>query len=362
MTLGLFLAIGESLGDFKSKGQLKRLLNYNIKKYSQVFDKVYIFSYADEKYDLPKNCVLISNRFKIHRYLYAFLIPIINYSLVKECNILRGLQITGGIPAFVSKILYKKRFVINYGYDYSSFARTERKYFQALFYTIIREPILFTANKIIVPSKTIAQKLKKKFRNKIVYIPNGVDTKLFHPAKNKQKNKILYIVFIGRLEEQKNLVNLIKATKCLKMPYNLVFYGQGSKRDQLISLAKNLRVPLQIKEPTDYQNVAKILRTCDIFILPSHNEGSPKILLEALASGCAVVASNIPQITEIITDGKTGVVSSQEPHSLTRAINKLQDHTLRQKIGREAREMVKNKYEINKLLLQEVNILKNLSR
>ena len=362
MTLGLFLAIGESLGDFKSKGQLKRLINYNIYKYSQVFEKVYIFSYADEQYNLPKNFELVPNKFHIHRFIYTFLIPIINYRLVKECNVLRGLQITGGIPTFVSKILYKKRFVINYGYDYSSFARTEKKYFQALFYTIIKEPILFMADRVIVPSKTIAQRLKKKFKNKIVYIPNGVDTKLFHPAKNKPKNKILQLVFIGRIEEQKNLINLIKAAKHLKMPYDLIFYGQGSKSEQLTKLAKKLKVPLQIKKPIDYQNVAKILRTCDIFVLPSHKEGSPKILLEALASGCAVVVSNIPQITEIITDGKTGVVSPQESQKLTKAINKLQDHTLRQKMGREARKLVINKYEINKLLSQEVNILKKLSQ
>ena len=62
MNLGVFLAIGESLSDLKSKGQLKRLLDYNIKEYSQNFDKVYIFSYENEKnFKLPKNCTLIAN-------------------------------------------------------------------------------------------------------------------------------------------------------------------------------------------------------------------------------------------------------------------------------------------------------------
>jgi len=54
MNLGLFLSIGESLKDLEEKGQLNRLVNYNIKKYSQAFNKVYVFSYLNEKdYSLP---------------------------------------------------------------------------------------------------------------------------------------------------------------------------------------------------------------------------------------------------------------------------------------------------------------------
>ena len=54
MILGVFLAIGESFKDFRAKGQLKRLLNYNIKEYSRHFDKVYIFSYSNEREKLPE--------------------------------------------------------------------------------------------------------------------------------------------------------------------------------------------------------------------------------------------------------------------------------------------------------------------
>lgn len=361
MTIGIFLAIGESFRDFESKGQLKRILNYNIKIYSQAFDKVYIFTYADEKYNLPKNCELISNRFCLHRYVYAFLIPIIHYRRVRECNVLRGLQLSGGIPAGVSKVLYRKKIAINYGYNYFEFAKIERKYFQAYLYRIMKKPILSLADKIIVPSKTIAKQLRNKYGNKIIYIPNGVDTKLFHQPKKIPNNKILQLVFIGRLEEQKNLFNLIKATKQLKIPYRLIFFGQGSQSDQLSALAKELKVPLEIKKPIDYHTVAKTLRSCDIFILPSSNEGSSKILLEALASGCAIVASNIPQISEIVTDNKNGVLSSQEPIALAEAINRLLDFHIRKKFGKKARTLANDRYEINKLLVQEVNLLKCLS-
>ena len=108
MTLGLVLAIGESLKDFKSKGQDRLLVEQNIRAYSQNFEKVFVFSYENEKYPLYKNCQLITNRAGIYRYLYSLAMPLIHSKEFRQCDVLRGLQITGGIPSVVAKILYKK--------------------------------------------------------------------------------------------------------------------------------------------------------------------------------------------------------------------------------------------------------------
>lgn len=359
MKLGLFLAIGESLEDFNSKGQLKRLVNYNIRKYSQSFDKVYIFSYGQQKFKLPTNCKLIRNNLNLHRYIYTILMPLINYKYIKECDVLRGLQLTGGIPATVSKILFQKRFVINFGYDYARFAQIERKYLQSLLYRMIQWPILSVADCIITPTKTILNNLRKNYKNKVVYIPNGVDINLFHP-KIKKENKKLSIVFLGRLETQKNLQNLLYALSFLKFPYNAVFYGEGSERKKISSLAKKLGSPLKLEYPIDYEKVAKVLRLSDIFVLPSYTEGSPKILLEAMASGCAIVASDIPEISQILEDNKSAILCKPDSKNIFKAINLLKNFKIRQKIGRNARQLAENNYEIWKLLTLEVKILKSL--
>lgn len=362
MILGLFLSIGESFKDFESKGQLKRLTNYNLKKYANSFDKVFIFSYANESYPLPKNCQLVPNRYRLHRYLYALLMPLIEYRSMSQCHVIRGLQLTGGIPALFAKLLYGKKFVINYGYDYSTLAKIEGKTLLSFLYRFIEGPILNLADFIIIPSFTIFKKLQSKFKNKVAYLPNGVDTSLFCPSKDRAAKKILEVVFIGRLEKQKNLDSLVKALKVLKTPCNLTFYGQGPKRQELIKLAENLKVPLQIKGPVDYVEVAKILRTSDIFILPSHQEGSPKILLEAMASGCAIVASDIPQITEIIKNGETGIISKPEPEALANAVSQLLDPEIRLNLGQNARKKAVEKFEINKLLSREIAILKSYAK
>ena len=186
MTLGVILAIGESLSDLKSKGQLKRLIDYNIQKYSHAFNQVFIFSYEAEKnFNLPKNCQLIANTSRLHRYPYSILMPIIKRKEITRCDVLRGLQLSGGIPAVIAKIIYGKRFIINYGYDYSKFAKIEDKNFQSFLYKLIQKLILVLADKVIVTSTEIKERLEKIIdKSKIIYIPNGVDLNLFRASEN----------------------------------------------------------------------------------------------------------------------------------------------------------------------------------
>src|SRR3990167_4358518 len=214
MNLGLFLSIGESFKDLKDKGQLKRLVNYNIKKYAQAFDKVYIFSYLDEKeYSLPKNCILVPNKRNLNRFLYSVLLPFLNVKQISDCDVLRGLQITGAIPAAIAKIFFKKDYIFNYGYDYAKLAKIEKRNIQSLLYKFIEFPIITLSSQVIVTSREVINLLSKKYGlKKLVMIPNGVDTNLFRQLK-KTKNQKLTVLFIGRLEAQKNLENLIFAFK-----------------------------------------------------------------------------------------------------------------------------------------------------
>lgn len=361
MNLGVILAIGESLSDLKSKGQLKRLLDYNIKKYSKAFDQVFIFSYENEKnYKLPKNCQLIANTLSIHRYPYSILMPIIKRKEIKKCHVLRGLQLSGGIPAAVAKVIYGKRFVVNYGYDYSKFAKIENKIIRSLLYKIIEIPILHLADKIIITSTEIKKSLSKKFESKLTLIQNGVDTKLFRTYPER-KSKDLTIMFIGRIEPQKNLKSLILALAGIPKA-KAIFFGEGSQKRELPVLAKKVKVNLQIKSSIDYEKIPKTLARADIFVLPSYQEGNPKILLEAMSCGKAVIGTDVAGTREIIQNGTNGLLTSTSSQSIRKAIKKLKNSDLREKLGKAAREFIIENYDIRDLLTREVKLLERIAK
>lgn len=358
MTLGLILAIGESLSDFKAKGQLKRLINYNVRTYSKSFDKVFIFSYANENFTTDKKTFLIPNKSGLHRYLYAFLMPFIHRKIFNQCDILRGLQITGGIPAAIAKIVLGKKFIVNYGYDYVNFAKIEKKPMQSYLYKILTNPLLKFSDAVIVTSLSIKKDIVKIISPaKVHYIPNGVDIKIFRTAKTDDRRKIK-IVFIGRLEEQKNLKNLIKAVSTTKKPSNLEFYGKGSQKKELLNLARKFGVILSIHDPVEYEKVPKVLASSDIFALPSLVEGNPKILLEAMACERAVIGSNVDGIKELIINGQTGILTGTDYSSIAEAINKLDNIKLRNKLGQNARKFIMKNFNINQTLKKEIELLK----
>ncbi len=207
MNLSVFLSIGESIKDFKNKGQDTLFINNNLKNYSENFENVYVFSYKNESYTFYKNVTVKPNKYNIPRFIYAVILPLMYQQIISKSSLVRGYQITGGIPAIICKYIFGKKIVINYGYPYTEVAKIEKKTFRAFLFNLLSILILPLCDKIIIT--TIALKpTVKKYTHKIALIPNGVDTAIFKPKNNK---KYFTCIFVGRLEAQKNIPVLIIA-------------------------------------------------------------------------------------------------------------------------------------------------------
>lgn len=362
MKLGVFLAIGESLEDLKSKGQLDRLLDYNIRYYSKSFKSVYIFSYNKETATLPKNCKLITNKTKMHRYLYCFMMPIINKKYIQDCDVIRGLQMTSAVPAIFAKILFAKKFVFNYGYDYRKVAALEGKRIRSLvlwpmtFLTsVLSDAIIITSNRF---RSDLFPNLNK---NKINLIPNGVDTKLFKPVQKSMTKKTLNVLFVGRLEREKNIENLLFAISHFKKII-LTIVGQGSQESEIKSLFNKLKIRGQIIEKVDYKKLALMYRSSDIFILPSFSEGHPKVLLEAQSCGLVCLASDIPGNRDIVTH-QSGILFKPTEKGIREAFKKvLNNSKFRAKLSYEARSNAVERFELSTLLYKEVKLIKSIAQ
>jgi glycosyltransferase involved in cell wall biosynthesis len=117
-------------------------------------------------------------------------------------------------------------------------------------------------------------------------VPNGVDTTLFFPA--ERKNKVIKLLFVGRLEKSKGIDKIINVFKNHILNMELTVVGSGELESLFIGTAKNINY---VKNP-DNDTLAEIYRNSDAFIFPSVLENFGNVVLEALSCGLYVIASN----------------------------------------------------------------------
>lgn len=173
-------------------------------------------------------------------------------------------------------------------------------------------------------------------KDKIIYIPNGVDTEIFKPSREireklRQEMNLEGFVWItvGRLEEQKDYPTLLQAFSCLinehRLKSTLLICGKGPLYQRLILLAKELNIDNFVRFLGVRTDIPFLLNAADAFVLSSKWEGMSNAVLEAAASGLPIVATNVSGNDEIVLNHNTGIlVSPGEPKLLAEAMLKLQ--------------------------------------
>jgi len=187
-------------------------------------------------------------------------------------------------------------------------------------------------------------------------IPNGVNPQKFKPLGKKDP---FLVLSIGRLTYQKNFSLLIRTIHHSKYQakIKLILIGQGKLKSQLIKLAKKLKVNLTIYPPQPHHLLTSYYQKASVFALTSKTEGQPKVLLEALSSGCACLTTLFPG--NIIINNQTGLIA-QNQNQLTQKLDQLFDNqSLRSNLGQKARQEIIQKYDITKLVKKEIVLLKS---
>jgi len=193
--------------------------------------------------------------------------------------------------------------------------------------------------------------------NKFVVICSGVELNKYNelPFNENQNFKkelgiqenSLIVGTAGRLVPVKGLEFLIEAAKHIipKYPDTLfMFTGDGYLRQDLEKKAFNLGIKENIIFLGWRDDAAKILSIYDVFVLPSLNEGMGRVLIEAMALGKPIVASDIGGIPDLVTHGKNGfLVPPRNPKELAKHIQILiEDKAKREKMGSAGKKMALN--------------------
>jgi glycosyltransferase involved in cell wall biosynthesis len=182
----------------------------------------------------------------------------------------------------------------------------------------LRKPwmdFLKNVNAIVCVTKVSYQALKR-YSKKCFWIPHSVDTTLFKPRHKPKEHDPIRVLFVGRLVEEKGVLELIDVAKKIKACQKNVefwFVGQGPLRSYLDKLKKQL--PIRYLGYIDNTLLPKVYQEADILVLPSKGEELFGIvLIEAMSCGLPVIASNRVGPREIITHGHDGFLVQSDPN------------------------------------------------
>lgn len=358
----LFMTERMSLKKWVDKG----LFNREIAIYKALAQdiKVTIVSYGteNEAHFLKgiKNICVISNTDKLNDedYIHSLAARIDDspkYTVVK-CN-----QIKGGHLAAKFAELNNLPFIARAGYLQSDFVRNKFSFNliakrMRLKKTLAHENQVFNSASLIVVSTPL---IKSQIiaahgisAEKIHVVPNYVDTSIFQPSQLPRiENRVIYI---GRLESQKNLFTLIKA--CANIPnIELILVGEGSLRNRLETLAKKLKLNVNFLGQVPNNTLPSLINTSSVFVLPSYFEGHPKSLIEAMATGIPILGTDVSGTRETIQHGENGMLCATQAKEMTSAlIELLSNKLLGKKLGENGAIFAEKNYSLNRIVQMEL--------
>ena len=197
--------------------------------------------------------------------------------------------------------------------------------------------------------------------SRICQIYNGIDCERFSPAPEDSglQQEQFGIVTVGRLDPIKNqallldaFARLLRTLRGQPRQVHLTLVGGGVLDEELRARAKRLGLEKAVSFLGSVNDVPAVLRKNHVFVLPSLNEGISNTVLEAMASGLPVIASDVGGNPELVVDGETGkLFASGDVSALCDHLaSYLHDPALRRRHGRQARQRAIEHFSMESML------------
>lgn len=213
-------------------------------------------------------------------------------------------------------------------------------------------------------------------QERIDVVHNGIDIDQFTVASNKDERARLrqnsgftesdYVFgIVGRITEQKGHQYAIRALSELSKKYpeiKIAVFGDGELMNNCKDLVASLKVKSQVSFPGFQGDMQKVYKTLDALLMPSTFEALPLTLLEAMASGVPVIASNINGIPEVIRDGVNGLlVPPADVGALVNGIELIcNDRDRLKKMGIAARKTIELEFSLEKMVRDTISVYEKI--
>lgn len=249
-----------------------------------------------------------------------------------------------------------------------------------LYFRKKRQKTLSDASNFIAISDEIEKELQNRISKKtfIRKIPNGVETNnLFTPVTKDRKIEIrkklklheddVVILYVGAINKRKGIPELLDAIKEIPIEdkFTVIMCGpilENIHFHEKINEINRQRKYKVINYLGSIENVDQYMKSADIFILPSYSEGLPNVLLEAAASGLALVTTDIGGSRDIVMHNYNGkIVAPGNVLGITKALNELICNiSLREKFSSNARKVAIEKYSLDIVASEYINLYNQL--
>jgi glycosyltransferase involved in cell wall biosynthesis len=211
----------------------------------------------------------------------------------------------------------------------------------------------FAAERVVVPSPSVAEAAESwadVAPDMITVIPNAVDRSAGPPPSGGAP--LTRVGFIGRLDPVKRIPDLIAAVAKLPERFTLDIWGEGGHRRAIQAAVAKHELDGRVKLHGSIASPQQALGQMDVLVLPSEAEGFGLVLIEAMAAGVPVVATDVPGIRNVVTGEKTGIlVPVGDPAALAAGIeHMLTDTRFRSRVIEAGRNEVESKYTWEQIL------------
>ena len=193
----------------------------------------------------------------------------------------------------------------------------------------------------------------------IHYVPNAIDTEMFQPSQNKEERDRCTILFVGDLESWKGVDLLVKWVKesirRKDLRFTLRFVGQGALYPELVNLRETCirqdsPIGVEILGQRSHSEMPLLMRSADALILPSRWEGTPTVVLEAMASGLPAICTPVGDVSRIIQHGENGLILNASYNGFRDAISFVADNPAEiKRITRNAREKATGEFGLQQV-------------
>lgn len=359
-TRGASLQIWDAVGMFDREVELyKRLLPH--------LSGISFLTYANQS-DLRYEQMLggieiIPNSRGLTPTRFSILAPLMLRKQFREADIIKTNQLDGAWTGVIAKLLFRKKLIVRCGYLWSVFERKRLgDGIKARWAFLLEKICMKSADMCVVATLRDAEYIKKTHHideSKVRVFPNYVDIDVFRPMPEIKREAGL-ICFVGRLWPQKNVEALLEACRGLD-GVRLLLIGDGVLRDSLKQMALAFNLDVEFLQSVPNAKLPHYLNRAQTFVLPSHYEGCPKALLEAMACELPVIGTDVDGIRDMIRHGENGILCEKSVTSIRSAIlNILNDTVTARRIAAKAREYVEERHSLNRIVEMELETIRGL--